>query len=474
MKYKKITIIITTKNCKDYLVAALASINEHATIVDEVILWNDGDDEQVPDDIQMKDGITLVQMNMGGTPAGLCTATNICMDLAKNQWVFLMHDDMIAGPHFDVNLLKYTEDEQTIVSNKCIEPGIIDISQQFIHMDLGKTIAEFDHVAFKKKVLEIQESPEPVAFDEISYPLLISKSLFKAVGGLDTQFNTGPLNDPDLFYRLYIMKCEHDENITFIRSPDSVLYHFSGKATRFRGDDTKLDDSWGLVEEENYFRFIRKWGESQKYKFGALINTKLRHPIKEKELGLVILIKNNIELLEQNTFKLYHNFFDEVVLVDDMSDNFEEVEKFASRYDNVKVVQHALDKNFAAQRNFGQDQLNTEWIFQLDADETFESPLIESLRYLVRTSPKNIYTIGMPRMNLIDNIQTKVYPDTQFRLNRKHVKWIGNVHEHPEIQMKNTGIVKAHIVHSKTKKDYNKQQEFYDKIKDGAGAKRYD
>ena len=379
MKIDNISIILTTKNCLPYLQAALKSIDEHATIVNDVIIWNDGSTDgtnEYLDNVQ-EFNFDVQVLNNNEIGKGLCTATNESFKVAKNEWVFLMHDDMIAGPNFDTNLTSCVKNINSVISNKCIEPGLIPVSKQFIEFNCGGTIDEFDNEKFLTKIKEIQDEKPDCTMDEIGYPILISKTLFENIGGLDEIFNTGPLNDPDFFYRIYIKSKEEGSDINLIRSSDAILYHFSGKATRFRGDDKKKDDSWGLVEESNYKAFIKKWGESPKYQFGSAINTELRKPIDSKELGLVILMKNNIDLLIQNSFDIYSYFFDEIVIIDDMSDNADEMSEILSKYKNVTVYKRSLDNDFGEQRNYAASKLHTKWVFHLDADETFESKLIE-------------------------------------------------------------------------------------------------
>ena len=63
---------------------------------------------------------------------------------------------------------------------------------------------------------------------------------------------------------------------------------------------------------------------------------------------------------------------DEIVIVDDNSDDRETlaiIEEFEMKH-NVYVFKHDLNKDFASHKNFGKEQCNNKWIFQIDADET--------------------------------------------------------------------------------------------------------
>ena len=94
------------------------------------------------------------------------------------------------------------------------------------------------------------------------------------------------------------------------------------------------------------------------------------------------------------------------------------------------------------------------------------------MRGIIRTLPENIDVVGFPRMNYVDRKQTEVYPDIQYRLHRRGIKWINKVHEHPTLIGGHYGTAPAHIIHIKSTEQFNKQQDFYDNIEKGAGSKR--
>ena len=83
-------------------------------------------------------------------------------------------------------------------------------------------------------------------------------------------------------------------------------------------------------------------------------------------ITLVVLHKNSLTKLARLLSRT--TFVNRVIIVDDMSINHQKLKKLAQKY-KAKVVQRALDDDFAAQRNFGLSLLKRGWVLFLDPDE---------------------------------------------------------------------------------------------------------
>ncbi|MEF2143965.1 MAG: hypothetical protein V3573_00845 [Desulfovibrionaceae bacterium] len=85
-----------------------------------------------------------------------------------------------------------------------------------------------------------------------------------------------------------------------------------------------------------------------------------------------------------------------------------------------------LGRDFAAQRNACAALNPCDWLLMLDADESLEERTLTLLRpalaELLRTRP-GLRVLGLPRENLLDGMPTGVWPDYQFRLVRRGVRW---------------------------------------------------
>ena len=138
---------------------------------------------------------------------------------------------------------------------------------------------------------------------------------------------------------------------------------------------------------------------------------------------------------------------DEIVVVDDYStDEFtcSLLNAYASSGD-IKLVQHALNNNFAEHKNFLTEQCSGDYIFQIDADETLHANLLTYIHDLIEHNPQ-IDLFAIPRVNVVTGLTDEdivkwgwqvneygwnCWPDFQMRLYRNHpdIRWEGKVHE---------------------------------------------
>ena len=98
----------------------------------------------------------------------------------------------------------------------------------------------------------------------------------------------------------------------------------------------------------------------------------------------------------------------------------------------VRVAARPLAGDFAAQRNALQDLARHPWMLQLDADETLAVAagcLLPAVAALAEAG--DVLSVGLPRQNRVDGALADVYPDVQYRLNRRTVRYAGRVHERP-------------------------------------------
>lgn len=98
----------------------------------------------------------------------------------------------------------------------------------------------------------------------------------------------------------------------------------------------------------------------------------------------------------------------------------------------IRVGARPLDGDFAAQRNALRDLARHPWMMQLDADETLDTAagrLLPALAALAEAG--DVVSVGLPRRNRVDGVVSDVYPDVQYRLNHRSVRYAGRVHERP-------------------------------------------
>lgn len=100
---------------------------------------------------------------------------------------------------------------------------------------------------------------------------------------------------------------------------------------------------------------------------------------------------------------------------------------------SVAIVRRRLAGDFAAQRNAAQAAASTPWLLHLDTDERVGDALIGVLDDLTRRAEEaGLAAIGLPRRNFVGERLTDLFPDTQYRLVRREVRFEGPVHERPD------------------------------------------
>ncbi|CZT37419.1 hypothetical protein [Rhizobium sp. 9140] len=137
----------------------------------------------------------------------------------------------------------------------------------------------------------------------------------------------------------------------------------------------------------------------------------------------------------------------------------------------VSVFSHPLDGHFANQRNALQALCGAPWMFQLDADEDISPELGESLTRLATLADRQgAASIGLPRQNLVDGRLSDLYPDVQYRLNRREVVYEGIVHERPVRSWQTSFIaLSGAIRHHLTAEHVARRSKGYEQLQPGGG-----
>ena len=153
-----------------------------------------------------------------------------------------------------------------------------------------------------------------------------------------------------------------------------------------------------------------------------------------QNLSIVILTKNeekNIEAAVLNAKQCA----DKIIVVD--SGSTDETVILAERA-GAEVLFRAWDNDFAAQRNFVLDKIETEWVLYLDADERLNLQLIDSIKATMQSGDMNKqYVIKRYSHAFGQKFRHGVLrPDSVARLfPRGKVFWVNRVHERPECNL---------------------------------------
>lgn len=147
-------------------------------------------------------------------------------------------------------------------------------------------------------------------------------------------------------------------------------------------------------------------------------------------LAVVILTKNEEKHIEACIKSA--SFADDILVVD--SGSIDSTEKLAKDA-GARFVSHPFGEDgFAGQRNFALTQIQTDWIFYLDADERITPEAAQSIQRAVASQKRVVYNIK--RYQIVFGQKMKYGghgPDFSLRLYPTDaVHWSGVVHEHAE------------------------------------------
>lgn len=126
------------------------------------------------------------------------------------------------------------------------------------------------------------------------------------------------------------------------------------------------------------------------------------------------------------------NWIDKIIVVDSFSDD--KTKDICQHYDNVEFYENEF-KDFASQRNYALEQIKTDWVFVIDADERVTADLKREIIEKLKDPQAEGYDIA--RKNYFLGKWIKYcgwYPDYTLRLFKSKYRYRGLVHESPQIE----------------------------------------
>ena len=209
-------------------------------------------------------------------------------------------------------------------------------------------------------------------------------------------------------------------------------------------------------------------------------------------LGLAMITQNEESHIPA-TIPQFYNVVDDIVVVDGGSTD--QTIQWCERL-GARVIHHPFENDFSAQKNRAIEALDTDWVYLHDPDERLDPPLLEIMPMLIddvegqkalmmagivcipgeleEDEEPTYDCFGIARKNLIDGIQTEIYPDYQYRLFRNYCRFEGPVHEEivgfkrrTEIDYKRDTLeepARLNILHYKSSDKQDNQNALYEKI----------
>ena len=184
-------------------------------------------------------------------------------------------------------------------------------------------------------------------------------------------------------------------------------------------------------------------------------------------LGIMARPADGADIVEIVT--RYRDAFPRIVVL--LDGTAAEADELAERLPWIEVAHHPLAGDFAAQRNRLQDAMQTDWVLQIDTDERPDAALLDALGWLVAAADRDgLRSLGLPRRNMVDGVQSASYPDIQYRLNRNDIRFAGRVHERPVVPFVESSLALAGALeHRLDGERVRERTRIYEAMSAGAG-----
>lgn len=153
------------------------------------------------------------------------------------------------------------------------------------------------------------------------------------------------------------------------------------------------------------------------------------HPL----ISLCMIVRDEERWLKK-CLKSIYKVVDEIIIVDTGSNDSS---KEIGISFGAKIYDYIWIDSFAAARNFGIEKARGEWILWLDADEEIEIAHIELFHNMLRSYEKD--ALAVPIISYygdfpVDTGRAYVFCSHRLFRNNKGYKFVGDIHEYPDIE----------------------------------------
>jgi glycosyltransferase involved in cell wall biosynthesis len=313
---KTLSFIIPSYNNLKHLKNVYASIKKHEPEA-EIILLDDGSIDGTWEWIQQQDCIKYKSENR----IGHTILYDKGIELATNEIVGILHADMIIGPNYIKNLLKYLQPGKVVCATR-IEPPLHPEGKEKIIKDFGLDFDTLNVEAFEEFCIEAQKEFKDQTTKGMFAPWILYKKDFQAIGGHDFIFAPFPYEDSDIFQRWILAGYD------LIQSRDAIVYHLTCRGHRWNEQIGKDDDYYKHVSYRASRNYLRKWGTWIK-------NNEWQYPIIPPKYDIGYIVKNcntqNIPTLE---------LFVSTIYVDCLYQDYINAEQSNTKFDLSKRIKN--------------------------------------------------------------------------------------------------------------------------------------
>jgi glycosyltransferase involved in cell wall biosynthesis len=120
------------------------------------------------------------------------------------------------------------------------------------------------------------------------------------------------------------------------------------------------------------------------------------------------------------------------------------------RFKNVEVLSHEF-RSFAAQCNFGLDQVRSEWVLSLDADYICSEALVREISALPEDPSESGFGVPFTYCVWGRPLKASLYPPRVVLYRRKAARYVDDGHAHRVVIQGKTGSLDSRISHDNRK-----------------------
>jgi len=386
--------ISTARNERYHLELLFRSLNKNLSRKDHEILVfiendNQGTTEWIVTQRQLFPNLKIIK-NPLPVPIGYQRNVNIMFEMAKYPITSYIQSDMVVGPKYDEEIIKYLTPD-SILSSTRIEPPLHPPSFEKITYDFGLDPKTFDLDTFST-FAETQKKTEMTDF--WFSPFTLYKKNWNDIGGHDTLFRRAR-EDSDLLYR-FTMKGLNIKQIW-----NAVVYHFTCVSSRgpewWTEKSQKRTQLQQMADRIEMTKFMRKW---PKFK-----HTTTFDPLKEYKHPVSVNFKNvsphNAEAILQNYYLFDKIYIDNPIIRAKLKIAFGEFQKPANILFEMTAPQWNQYKKYYHVWEFEDIFVNsplTEEDVILDVDpqsmDVFTNPIVLQINDIIHQSDPGRYECG--------------------------------------------------------------------------------
>jgi len=253
---KYLSVIIPAYRNPEYLELCLRSLYEgldpDAPEPEVIVIFDGYGDELRPVVQPWKDrDLHVIEFDEN---KGETVGHNTGVTLASHPIVMLVNSDNVFPNGWNVRVPNVSDFH--VVTPNQIEPRP-SIFPSFVCQPLGDTPSEFDLVKFWtfETIYRCDMPNSYMTLNGGTWPVLMTKKTYMAVGGIDANFPYTPFADWDFFMRLEMLSCAfaryHDLNFYHFANPNPTPEQLKVKQQKENASAEYFAWKWGVYPDRN-------------------------------------------------------------------------------------------------------------------------------------------------------------------------------------------------------------------------------